>query len=81
MKKVNHPIHNAFMLVVFIVLTCAAVTVVIELLSTPRNAITNMITDEHGLTSVIYIQDGKEWALDYLTVQELDSLKTALNNQ
>lgn len=33
------------------------------------------ITDERGLTSVIYTQGGKEWALDYLTPQELDSLK------
>ncbi len=36
--------------------------------------ITRQITDERGLTSLQFAQDGKEWGLDYLTKQELDSL-------
>lgn len=40
-----------------------------------RVIITQSVTDERGLTSVQFIQDGKEWGLDYLTPQELDSLK------
>lgn len=31
--------------------------------------------EEDCLTSVIFIQDGKTWGLDYLTPHELDSLK------
>lgn len=31
--------------------------------------------DERGLTSVIFKKDGQYWALDYLTKQQLDSLK------
>jgi len=31
--------------------------------------------DDRGLTSVLFTQDGKEWGLDYLTKQQLDSLK------
>lgn len=40
-----------------------------------RVTITKSYTDERGLTSVQFIQDGKEWGLDYLTARELDSLK------
>lgn len=31
--------------------------------------------EEDCLTSVIFVQDGKVWGLDYLTPRELDSLK------
>lgn len=31
-------------------------------------------TDERGLTCVEFVQDGKVWALDFLTKPELDSL-------
>jgi hypothetical protein len=31
--------------------------------------------DDRGLTSVLFVQDGKEWGLDYLTKQQLDSFK------
>lgn len=37
------------------------------------NTITKQETDERGLTSVQYIQDGHEWGLDYLTKHEYDS--------
>lgn len=42
------------------------------------NRIEKTNTDERGLTSVVFIQDNKEWALDYLTANELDSLKNSL---
>jgi len=42
------------------------------------NRIEKTTTDERGLTSVVFIQDNKEWALDYLTGHELDSLKKSL---
>lgn len=32
-------------------------------------------TDQRGLTSVQYTQDGQTWALDYLIKQQFDSLK------
>lgn len=35
-----------------------------------RIIITDQVTDERGLTSVSFIQDGKEYALDYLTKTE-----------
>lgn len=37
---------------------------------TGRITITAQTTDERGLTSVQFIQDGKEYALDYLTKDE-----------
>lgn len=37
--------------------------------------ITKESTDERGLTSIQFTQDGKEWGLDYLTKRELDSIK------
>ncbi len=37
--------------------------------------ITKQITDDRHLTSIQFTQDGEEWALDYLTPRELDSLK------
>jgi outer membrane biogenesis lipoprotein LolB len=40
----------------------------------PRDRIIKSITDDRGLTSIQYQQDGKVWALDYLTKQELDSV-------
>ncbi len=83
MKKQTHPIQNCinfiFILVVFIALACAGVKALIEVKR--QNKITHSITDERGLTSVIYVQDGQEWALDYLTPQELDSLKIELEKQ
>jgi hypothetical protein len=83
MKKQTHPIQNCinfiFILVVFLALTCAGVKALIEVKS--QNKITHSITDERGLTSVIYVQDGQERALDYLTPQELDSLKIELEKQ
>lgn len=42
------------------------------------NRIEKTNTDERGLTSVVFVQDNKEWALDYLTANELDSLKNSL---
>lgn len=42
--------------------------------------IIKQITDDRGLTSVIFIQDGKEWGLDYLTRYQVDSLTKALHN-
>lgn len=45
---------------------------------TPRSHavhITRSITDDRGLTSLQFTQDGREWGLDYLTKHELDSLK------
>ncbi len=37
--------------------------------------IQKQITDSRGLTSVWFTENGKEWALDFLTKHELDSLK------
>lgn len=37
------------------------------------NTIIKQETDERGLTSVQYIKDGQQWALDYLTKREYDS--------
>lgn len=47
-------------------------------LTASDNCIIKTITDEHGLTSVVYRQNGQEWGLDYLTPKELDSLKQVL---
>ena len=41
----------------------------------PHYGIIKQVTDERGLTSVIYRDSAGEWALDYLTQIELDSLK------
>lgn len=44
------------------------------------NGIIKSTTDERGLTSVKYVQDGKTWALDYLDVEQLDSIKQLFKN-
>ena len=43
------------------------------------NAIIKQVTDERGLTSVVYHQNDHDWALDYLTKGEYDSLVNVLN--
>lgn len=50
------------------------------LLDYSPNCIIKTTTDERGLTSVQYRQNGQEWGADYLTTQELDSLKEVLNH-
>lgn len=45
---------------------------------TSRDRIIKRTTDDRGLTSIQYCQDGKLWALDYLTKQELDSVINTL---
>lgn len=40
----------------------------------PPDTITKQETDHRGLTSVMFTEDGEEWALDYLTKREYDSL-------
>lgn len=42
--------------------------------------IIKQIADDRGLVSVVYSQDGKEWALDYLSGHEYDSLVNVLYN-
>ncbi len=37
--------------------------------------ITRQVTDERGLTSLQFTQDGEDWGLDYCTKKEIDSLK------
>lgn len=44
------------------------------------NRIIKQITDDRGLTSVVFVQDGEEWGLDYLTRSEYDSLVNVLNH-
>lgn len=44
-----------------------------------RNHIEKSFTDERGLISVQFIQDGKQWGLDYLTPVQYDSLKNRLS--
>jgi len=57
-------------------LTLAAISIVLTSCTrSHRVTITDSVTDERGLTSVIFTQDGQEYALDYLTKHELDSLK------
>lgn len=36
--------------------------------------------DERGLYSVVFIQDGHEWGLDYITSEQLDSLINTFNH-
>lgn len=72
MKQKDYTIHA--ILLVFIIACLPSL-----LMYVPANRITKQITDERGLTSVQFIQDGKEWGLDYLTKNELDSLKKELN--
>ena len=43
------------------------------------NRIIKQTIDERGLYSVVFIQDGKEWGLDYITSEQLDSLINELN--
>jgi len=38
--------------------------------------IVKQTTDERGLTSVVIRKNGKEWAYDYLTQEEYDSITT-----
>lgn len=42
------------------------------------NRIIKQVTDERGLTSVVFVQDGKTWALDYLDSTQLETLKISL---
>ena len=47
--------------------------------TTPQSHAVTIIrsnTDERGLTCIEFTQDGKEWALDFITKHELDSLKS-----
>lgn len=53
----------------------AAILLGIHFTPSHKVTITQATVDCHGYTSVIFVQDGKEWGLDYLTRQELDSLK------
>lgn len=47
-----------------------------------RAGIIKATTDSRGLTSVVYVdKDGKQWALDYLTKQELAELIKSLRNK
>lgn len=42
------------------------------------NRIIKQETDSRGLTSVVFVQDGKTWALDYLDSTQLETLKISL---
>lgn len=52
--------------------------IIIFLCNPKKDGIIQSVTDERGLTSVIYVQSNDTWALDYLTKHELDSLKQTL---
>lgn len=46
-----------------------------------QDGIVKSETDERGLTSVVYVQDGKEWALDYADPKQIDSIKNLLSRR
>lgn len=75
MKKTS---HNYSWLAILIVMAIAAVpSLLLGVSSNPKteNKIVKSATDERGLTSITYVQDGKTWALDYLDPKQLDSIK------
>lgn len=45
----------------------------------PSNNILKQTTDDRGLISVVYHQNGEDWALDYITRDQYDSLVSAIN--
>lgn len=56
---------------------CTLIVAICGPFLTPSHAvhITRQTTDDRGLTSLQFTQDGREWGLDYCTPQEIDSLK------
>lgn len=55
-------------------LTILAVLIVLTACQNHKVHITKKETDERGLISVQFTQDGKEYALDYLTAKEYEEL-------
>lgn len=55
---------------------CTLIVAIFGPFLTPSHAvhITRQITDDLGLTSLQFTQDGREWGLDYCIPQEIDSL-------
>lgn len=73
--------RNYAWLAILIVFVLAAIPSVLPSLLADKqsNKIVCMVKDERGLNSVVYVQEGNEWALDYISDKQLDSLKLSLN--
>lgn len=75
--------NYAWLAVLFVFVMAAVPSVLPSLLKAEskkdvENAIIKYNIDERGLASISYVQNGNKWALDYLTANQVDSLKAAL---
>lgn len=83
MKQTN-PLEKALWLLIISVFAISGILAFInryDKAHTPVNNIIKQTTDDRGLTSVVYYQNGHEFALDYLNSSEYDSLVNVINTK